>query len=90
MHTTASETITFKSLAEMDHSGEKKSLELASHIISLEYNCTMHFRSIHTVLQPTFFMVTSEPYLTQNLIFQQISVQLYNANKGMKSKLTGR
>ena len=28
--------------------------------------------------------------ILQNLILQQISVQWYNASKGMKSKLTGR
>ena len=56
MVTTASETITFKSLAQMNHSGGKKFLERTTHIISLDCNW-YYFRSIHTVLQPTFLMI---------------------------------
>ena len=58
MVTTASETITFKSLAQMNHSGGKKFLERTTHIISLDCNW-YYFRSIHTVLQPTFLMIKS-------------------------------
>ena len=36
--TTASETITFEFLAQMDHYGRNKFLEGMTHIISLDYN----------------------------------------------------
>ena len=71
MDTTASETTMFRLQAQMDHSGGKKSPELASHFVLLEYNW-YQFRSTHAALQPTLFMVKLAIVLTQTSLYCKV------------------
>ena len=57
MDITALKATIFRSLAQMDHSGGDKSLEETTHFSCLEYNWS-HWRSIHTLLLPTFHLLT--------------------------------
>ena len=64
MDTTVLETTAFRLLAQMDHSGKKKSLELASHFILLDYNLCI-YRTTLVLSLPTLITIKLVPSTKQ-------------------------
>ena len=78
MDTTASETTTFRFLAQMEHNGGHKHLEGTTHFSCLECNCS-HQRSTHIVFRQIFHLLKLMHLITSALLSSKHQLWYFKA-----------